>query len=152
MNRLIKSQKKDPLKIPTIESLTHEEDSLGAIKINHSVVASIVRLAALEIDGVYGVGGGFVDGLAEIFSKKESDRGVHVEENEQGQYDIDVRVTLKFGIELTKVALKVQANVIKQVALMTTKEVNHVNVIIDGIKISKPASKQHDDWETPHTD
>ena len=48
--------------IPTI---SEDSNSLGDIRINHSVVASIVRLAALEVTGVAAVGGGFVDGIAE---------------------------------------------------------------------------------------
>jgi uncharacterized alkaline shock family protein YloU len=66
--------------------------ALGDIKINHSVVASIVRLAALNAEGVYSVGGGFVDSIAEVFSKKESDRGVRVSVDENGDYVIQVNV------------------------------------------------------------
>lgn len=152
MNRLKKSQTEEYVEIPSVSSLMSEEDSLGQIKINHSVVASIVRLAALEVEGVYGVGGGLVEGIAEMFSKKESDRGVHVAEDEVGDYLIDVRVTLKFGSELAKVAMKIQENVSKQVTLMTMKEVSKVNVIIDGVKMSKPAEHHSESWEEAHTD
>ncbi len=124
----------------------HEDDgSLGQIKINHSVIASIVRLAALEIQGVYAVGGSFVDGIAEIFSKKESDRGVQVSEDEEGAYLIDIRVVLQFGVELTKTALDIQENVIEKIQKMTMKSVSKVNVIIDGIKmVGGSAEKKKD--------
>lgn len=61
---------KEPNNESTIPTVSEESNTLGEIRINHSVVASIVRLAALEVSGVAAVGGGFVDGIAEIFSKK----------------------------------------------------------------------------------
>lgn len=107
----------------------------GEIRINHSVIASIVRFSALEVNGVAAVGGRFMDGVAEIFSKKESDRGVSVREDEEGRYVIDVRLFLYFGNPLTKLGLKIQQNVVRQVTFMTNKEVAQVNVIIDGVKV-----------------
>ena len=53
----------------TIPTVSEDSNTLGDIRINHSVVASIVRLAAIEVSGVAAVGGGFVEGIAEIFSK-----------------------------------------------------------------------------------
>ena len=113
---------------------TEENYSLGEIRINHSVIASIVRIAVSEIEGVHDVGGSLVDGLAEIFSKKETDRGVKVVEDENGNYVIDVRVIMIFGVSLARVALKIQESVGHQVKRMTMKDVAKVNVIIDGIK------------------
>ncbi|MDR0727594.1 MAG: Asp23/Gls24 family envelope stress response protein [Puniceicoccales bacterium] len=106
----------------------------GEIRINHSVIASIVRYSALAVDGVAQVGGRFIDGIAEIFSKRETDRGVTVKEDEQGRYNIDVRVLLYFGCQLTQVAAQVQQNVANQIAFMTNKSVAQVNVTIDGIR------------------
>jgi uncharacterized alkaline shock family protein YloU len=132
---------------------SEESGSLGEIKINHSVVASIVRLAALEVTGVVAVGGGFVDGIAEIFSKKESDRGVRVEEDEVGDYKIEIRVILRFGLELAKVAAQVQQNIADQVQKMTSKQVASVNVIIDGVRMAEPKSESEPNWSSGlHTD
>src|SRR5690606_15650602 len=70
-----------------------DQPDLGDIKINHNVVASIVRLASLQVEGVAGVGGGIVDGISEIFAKRESDhRGVRVSEDDQDSYTIEVRL------------------------------------------------------------
>ena len=63
------TDKTDTKTIPSIT--TDETNSLGDIKINHVVVANIVRLSALENAGVFAVAGSFVDGIAEIFSKKQ---------------------------------------------------------------------------------
>lgn len=131
---------------------TEDQVSLGDIKVNHTVVASIVRLAALEINGVSAVGGGFVDGIADLFSKKESDRGVRVSENEHGNYLIELRVIMEFGTELAKTAYEVQLAVSKQVTTMTGKPVERVDVVIEGVKMppstTKALAAPEDDWES----
>ena len=112
-----------------------ERTPLGEIKINPSVVASIVRLSVLEVEGTHSVGGSFVDGITEMFSKRESDRGVRVSEDEQGNYIIEIRVILRFGADLTKTAVQIQQNVQRQVIKMTMKQASKINVIIDGIRM-----------------
>jgi len=139
-----KESNQDPQQIPTI---SEESTSHGDIKINHSVVASIVRLAALEVDGVVSVGGGFVDGIREIFRGRESDHGVQVSENEGGQYVIECRVVMRFGSELAKVAMQVQENISEQIKRMTMNEVGKIDVIIDGVRMEEDEKDVPiDDW------
>lgn len=134
----------------TIPTLSEDSNTLGDIRINHSVVASIVRLAALEVSGVAAVGGGFVDGIAEIFSKKGDERGVRVEEDEVGDYRIEIRLVLRFGVELAATASQVQQRIAQQIEKMTSKNVARVNVVIDGVR-TEDEVKQDDEWEE-HTD
>ncbi|HEY5550908.1 MAG TPA: Asp23/Gls24 family envelope stress response protein [Opitutaceae bacterium] len=131
-----------------------DQPSLGDIKISHSVIASIVRLAALQINGVSGVGGGFVDGIAEMFSKKESDRGVRIEEDETGSYTVELRVVITYGAEIGKTAFDVQMAVREQVAQMTGKPVKRVDVVIEGVKTPAALSQRsEEDWpHAPSTD
>ena len=144
---------KEPNNESTIPTVSEESNTLGEIRINHSVVASIVRLAALEVSGVAAVGGGFVDGIAEIFSKKGDERGVRVEEDEVGDYRIEIRVILRFGVELATVATEIQQRMAEQVEKMTSKSVARVNVIIDGVRTDDEKIKDADDWgDEPHTD
>ena len=126
-----------------------DQPSLGEIKISHSVIASIVRLATLHVGGVGGVGGSFVDGIAEMFSKKESDRGVRIEEDDAGNYTIEVRVVITYGAEIGKTAFDVQMAVREQVAHMTGKPVKRVDVVIEGVKTPTAVSTRSDD-EWPH--
>ena len=131
-----------------------DQNSLGEIKINHSVIAGIVRLAALEIRGVCGVGGGFVEGLTEIFSKRESDRGVKVSEDENGYYVIEIRLLMEFGSDLAKTAYNVQMAVRDRLNQMTGKQVSRVNVVIDGVKVAEATGEQapaEPSWPQPPT-
>ena len=125
------SDKSDTQQIPSIS--TEESNSLGDIKINHSVVASIVRLSALENSGVFAVAGSFVEGITDMFSKKE-EKGVRVSESEQGNYLIEIRLILNYGVELAKCAYDVQIAVKDRVENMTGKMVERVDVVIDGVK------------------
>ncbi|MGA2052800.1 MAG: Asp23/Gls24 family envelope stress response protein [Opitutales bacterium] len=122
-------------------------------KIALTVVASIVRLSSLEVEGVHAVGSdGFVDGLVEMLSKRESDRGVKVTEDDQGRYAIEIHVVLRFGVELAKVAEKIQANVRAKVGHMTGKPVAKIDVIIEGVRLDSPKSSDTDWHNEPHTD
>jgi uncharacterized alkaline shock family protein YloU len=136
-----------------------DQPELGDIKINHSVVASIVRLAALQVPGIVGVGGGIVDGLSELFSKRrESDhRGVRVSETDTDTYAIELRVIIKYGAEIGKTAYDVQVAVRKQVIAMTEKNVSKVDVIIEGVRLpgeqAERSEKAEDVWpDAPATD
>ena len=132
----------------TIPTPPEESTTLGEIKIKNSVVASIVRLAALEVSGVSAVGGGLVDGITEIFKKTGGDeRGVHVEEDEVGDYRIEVRIILKFGVQLAEVAAEVQNRIASQVEKMTSKSVSRVNVVIDGVKNDDEEENDEEEWE-----
>lgn len=135
---------------------TDDQPSLGEINVNNSVVASIVRLAALEVTGVCSVGSGFVDGIADWFSKKESDRGVKVTVDPDGGYGIDIRIVVSFGTEIAKTAYQVQMTVRDRVAVMTGNSVKRVNVYVEGVKMLSKADEAKGEgefWpETPHTD
>lgn len=130
-----------------------DQPDFGDIKINHNVVASIVRLASLQVDGVAGVGGGIVDGISEIFAKRESDhRGVRVTENSDDAYAIEVRLIISYGSEIGRTAYEVQVAVRKQVMAMTGKNVSKVDVVIEGVRLpegAEPGDKSEDAWTDP---
>jgi uncharacterized alkaline shock family protein YloU len=119
----------------------------GEICINHAVVANIIRLCVLEVPGVAQVGGSFLDGVAEIFSRRDSDRGVSVKEEEDGRYAITVRVILYFGVPLMEVGMQIQQNIARQVLAMTHRAVARVGVVIDGVKVRNESAPNGDSHE-----
>ena len=144
--------------LPDLPSNAVEEPTLGDIRINHNVVASIVRLAALQVTGVAAVGGSFVDGLTEMFTKRENDhRGVRVNEDSSDNYDIEVRLVVLYGAEIARTAYEVQLAVRKQVIAMTGKNVARVDVVIEGVRLPGDATtgtdRAEDLWpDAPATD
>ena len=142
----------------TPPSRLDDQPELGDIKINHDVVASIVRLAALQVPGVAGVGGGLVDGISELFSKREADkRGVKVTEDAKGDYAIELRIVVTYGSEIGRTAYETQVAVRKQVIAMTDKGVARVDVIVEGVRLpnsgsSTGADRPDDLWAGITTD
>ncbi|MDR1891332.1 MAG: Asp23/Gls24 family envelope stress response protein [Puniceicoccales bacterium] len=141
-----KSNKKGKEKNSSFSIPMVSDDSscnLGEIKINHSVIANIATLSAMQTKGVVAIGKhGFASGIASFFSSKKSTlNGVNVAEDEFGNYLIDICVTLRFGCELAKVASEVQQNIIDHITKMTMTGVSKVNVIIDGVEISETTDK-----------
>ena len=128
-----------------------DQPELGDIKINHDVIASIVRLAALQVKGVAGVGGGLVDGISELFAKREADkRGVKVVEDTSDNYAIELRLVIMYGADIGKTAYEVQVAVRKQVMGMTGKGVSRVDVIVEGVRLPSdapaPGEKSDELW------
>ncbi|MDR1435607.1 MAG: Asp23/Gls24 family envelope stress response protein [Puniceicoccales bacterium] len=117
------------------------DDIDGEVRINHTVIANIIRLSVLEVDGVANIVGSFFGGVAELFFKKDTERGITVREDECGRYIIGVRVAVYFGVPLTEVAAKIQKNVSSQVYYMTQKDVARVDVTIDGVKVHSAAKQ-----------
>ncbi len=150
-------KKKSDSKISTdetsIPTMSEDSSALGAIKINLNVIASIVRLAALKVEGVAAVGGGFVDKVAGMFpAKKDGGIGIRVEEDSNENYQITIRVILEFGVNLAKTAYEIQNATREQVVKMTNKQVSNVDVIIDEVRMPESRSNNDDNWNAPETD
>lgn len=131
----------------TIETGDHPEGSFGQIKVNHTVVSTIVKMAAINVSGVLAVGGSFVENFIAQISSKESDKGVRVSEDEAGNYEIEIRVFMEYGVELAKTAETLQMIVAKQVTNMTGKPVANVDVIIEGVKMAEDEKSEDNDSE-----
>ena len=113
-----------------------DQPELGEIKINHDVVASIVRLARFRSQALPVWAEDLVDGISELFSKREADkRGVKVTEDQNDNYTIEVRLVIVYGAEIGKTAYDVQAAVRKQVIAMTGKGVSRVDVVVEGVRL-----------------
>ena len=91
----------------------------GKISFAPDVIATIANLAASEVAGVTGLGGGFADSISGILnSKKNYTKGVRVEVGNE---------------EAAKVCSEVQNEVKKAVETMTGLRVVEVNVSVQAI-------------------
>jgi uncharacterized alkaline shock family protein YloU len=149
---MTKKIKEEPVEV-SIPTLSEESSELGTIRINHSVIAGIVRLATQSVEGVVHVGtAGVVEGLTDFFSKKESERGVKVTETSDGGYEIEVRVVLEFGVDLAKTGVSIQETIRDQILSMTGNHANSIDVIIDDIKMDSQDKDENDDqWASDST-
>jgi len=113
----------------------NKENVQGDIVVSEDVIGSIANLAALEVDGVVQLNSGFTAGLVEKFGKKNAGRGVKVVRNEE-ELIIDLSIIVEFGVEVPKVAERVQKKVKGSVEVMTGLRVIQVNVNVDGVRLN----------------
>ena len=144
---------KEEVEETIIPTISEESSELGTIRINHSVIAGIVRLATQSAKGVVNVGSaGVVEGLTDFFSKKESERGVKVTESSDGGYEVEVRVVLEFGVDLAKTGVLIQENIRDQILSMTGNHASSIDIIIDDIKMDSQEKDEEDTkWATEST-
>jgi uncharacterized alkaline shock family protein YloU len=143
----------DPVNLPAGGNARGTPPLSDDYSIPPSVVASIVRLSTLEVEGVNSVGSdGIVGGLVEMLSKRESDRGVRVTEDDQNRYIIEVHVVLQFGAELGKIAKAIQQHVRAKVMHMTSKPVAKIDVIVEGVRLPRPDMPEPEWPNQPQTD
>jgi len=104
----------------------------GSIKIADDVVGIIAGLAATEVEGVAGMSGGIVGGIAEILGRKNLSKGVKVQVGEK-EAKVDLYIIVNYGVRIPEVAWNVQENVKKAIENMTGLSVVEVNIHIQGV-------------------
>ncbi|MBQ7704079.1 MAG: Asp23/Gls24 family envelope stress response protein [Selenomonadaceae bacterium] len=114
------------------KDLVKNETGLGSIKIADEVVSIIAGLAATEIDGIAGMSGGLVGGIAEMLGRKNFSKGVKVEVGER-EAAIDLYIIVKYGVRIPDVALAAQENIKRAIENMTGLSVVEVNVHVQGV-------------------
>ena len=107
-------------------------EGLGSIRIANEVVGIIAGLAATEVEGIAGMSGGVVGGIAEILGRRNLAKGVKVEVGEK-EAAVDLFVIVDYGVRIPDVAWKVQQNVKRAIESMTGREVVEVNVHVQGV-------------------
>ena len=71
-----KKAKEEVIEEVTVPTISEESSELGTIRINHSVIAGIVRLAAQSVQGVVNVGSaGVVEGLTDFSPRRSPKEG-----------------------------------------------------------------------------
>ncbi|MEN6461233.1 MAG: Asp23/Gls24 family envelope stress response protein [Syntrophomonas sp.] len=109
---------------------------LGAIRIADEVVSTVAGLAAIEVDGVSSLSGGWGTDFVEKLGKKNFGKGIKVEAHED-EIDINIYIIVDFGFPIPQVAEKVQKEVKLAVETMTGLNVTIVNVHVVGVAMKK---------------
>ena len=132
--------------------MDNENQVMTDVKVNETgkvvfapdVVATIANLAATEVEGVTGLGGGFADSITGILGGKKSlTKGVRVEVGSE-EVAVDMSINVKYGYRIQEVSCNVQQEVKKAIELMTGLRVIEVNVFVQSVtfeteKVEKPA-------------
>jgi len=107
-------------------------DESGNVHISEDVVGTIAGIAAMEIEGVAGLSGGFVGGISEMLGKRSFARGVRVSLGEK-EASIDLNIIVDYGVRIPRIAERVQETVKDSIENMTGLEVVAVNIHVQGV-------------------
>ena len=114
-----------------------ETTTLGTIHISPSALATIAYHATLSSYGVVGLAPkNLAEGLAMSITHEPA-RGVSVNYNDE-EINIDVHIIIEYGTRITSVADSVANAVRYQVEKALGMPIHHVNVHIQGLRISNP--------------
>lgn len=113
----------------------------GDFRVQDDVIASIASLAAAEVEGVAGLGGGLALGLGEVLGARQSGRGVRVEIGTR-EAAVDVYLQVDYGVRIPVVAQRVQEGVKRAVESMTGLRVVEVNVHVQGVDFTSEAGRR----------
>ena len=123
----------------------------GKVVFAPDVVATIANLAATEVEGVTGLGGGFADSITGILGGKKSlTKGVRVEVGSE-EVAVDMSINVKYGYRIQEVSANVQQEVKKAIELMTGLRVVEVNVFVQSVtfEVEKPEKPEKKKPEEP---
>lgn len=109
---------------------------LGVVRIADEVVSTVAGLAAIDVDGVSSMSGGWGTELVEKLGRKNFGKGIKVEVSSQ-ETKIDIFVVIDYGYEIPKVAETVQKEVKVAVETMTGLTVTAVNIHVVGVSVKK---------------
>lgn len=115
--------------------ITRVEDT-GSINISDDVIATIVKLAAKEVEGVAGMAVTAGPAVADLLGMKTASKGVKVRFEEDAM-TIDAVIMIKYGSNVVDVATAVQETIMNNVQSMTGVDDVTVNVHVSGIVFDK---------------
>ena len=115
--------------------ITCREDN-GSINISEDVIATMVRAAIIEVEGVAGLSNTAGAEIAELIGIKTLTRGVKVQFIDERMV-VDTIITVSYGSNIVHVARSVQEKVVNTVCAATGIENVDVNVHVSGIAFDK---------------
>lgn len=131
---------------PTISGSAQLESGHGRTTVAHVVVSKIAGLAAQEVDGVHGFGGGASRAWGAMReripgARASSSQGVTVEVGEK-QAAIDLVIVVEYGVAIAELARGIRRNVISAVEQMTGLDVVEVNIDVTDLHLPDETSGQ----------
>lgn len=116
-------------------------NDLGVVRIADEVVSTVAGLAAIEVEGVASMSGGWGTDLVEKLGKKNFGKGIRVEINDQ-ETSIDIFLSITYGYPIPQVAENVQKEVRAAVEMMTGLTVKAINVHVVSVTMNKGAVEE----------
>ena len=108
---------------------------LGEILINSDVIATYAGSVAVECFGIVGMAAVSVkDGLVKLLKKENLRHGITVAINDN-RISIDFHVIVAYGVSISAVADNLIGNVKYKLEEFTGMEVEHVRILVEGVRV-----------------
>lgn len=115
--------------------------NLGVVRINNDCIAEIASLAALEVRGVYKMGGEVGRTIYDLLRKRlGATRGIKIQIVDS-EVKLAISIIVEYGVDIPRVADEVQENVKRSVEKMTGLVLSEVDVIVEGVHTPSPSGK-----------
>ena len=123
---------------------------LGDVRIHENVIASLVRKAALGVEGVSRLAGNaLVDNIAEfVGSRRMQSRAIAIDMDDNNRVAIEVKINIIFGYNIPEVAQAVQKAVVMGIESVTGMTVTKVHVVVQEIEDPAPAEEEGEEAES----
>ncbi len=117
------------------EKAKTEPQTANAIRVHENVLSTIVRKAALSVEGVLRLSDvGVIDSLAEIVgARKMFDRSILIDMGESSVKHIEIRIVAEYGCYIPDVAENIQKKVIAEITDMTGMKVDALDVTVTDV-------------------
>ena len=111
------------------------KNALGTITLSEDLIATIVGAAASENYGIVGMNSNSVgDAWFQLIGSENLKRGVKVTVNEDSSVNIELHVTLMYGVSFP-VAQNAISNVKYCVEGLTGLKVNYVDIHVEAVRV-----------------
>lgn len=120
-------------------------DEGNTIKIDLSVLETILGMAAQQVDGVVGMRGSLRSNLNTLLGRDDHGKGVSLHVDDNNVLSGDVYVYLQYGVNVPQVAGKLQKQLIAQLKQMTDLELNEINIHVVGLLDEKANEAKEQD-------
>ena len=111
-----------------------KDQDKGQITYANEVISTIVSVATTEVEGISGIVG--ATSMTGIIGKGRTPRGVRVDMDGE-DVNVDVSVTVDYGMPILKVGRNAQENVRKSIESMTGLHVEKVDLHVVGVSFEK---------------
>jgi Uncharacterized protein conserved in bacteria len=111
----------------------------GNIHISEDVLSVIAASAAMEVDGITGLGSQAADSN-DLRNPRTISKGIRIRLNE-GEVTVDVAVKVKYGCVIPEVSKAVQTSIESAVESMSGLKCESVNIHVVGITFEKQGKK-----------
>ena len=107
-------------------------DTPGVVRVSDEVLIVIAGTAALEIDGVVGIGGQILSNPNDKAVRKHMIRGIRMKIEDE-EVKLGISITVKYGYKIQDVSVQVQERIKTAIETMTGLNVKKVNVVVGAL-------------------